>query len=338
MRAVVIERAGGPEVLVVREVPDPVPGPGEVVVKLRLAALNHRDVWIRKGQYAAIRLPAIPGSDGVGTVESAGPDVDPGLSGRDVVLDPGIAWGADDRIPGPDFRALGMPDDGTHAGKIRVSASQVHPKPPSLEDAEAAALPLAGLTAYRALVSRARLQSGETILITGIGGGVSSFALQIASALGARVFVTSGSDEKLEKAREMGASGGVNYRSEDWPKAMVRLCGGEGPDVILDSVGGETFAKCLRIVKKGGRIVTYGATTGPVDQFEITRLFWKQVDILGTTMGSPREFASLLEFYEAHRLKPVVDRIFPLDAVADAHRWMESSGQFGKILLDVASS
>ncbi len=337
MKAIVLSAVGGVEALELRDVPDPVAGPGEVVVLLERAALNHRDVWIRKGMYAGMKLPAILGSDGFGRVESVGPGVAPSLEGRSVVIGPGLDWGDDQRIPGPKFRVLGMPDDGTYARKIKTPASNVFDAPPNLSPGEAAALPLAGLTAYRALATRAQLKAGETLLITGIGGGVSAIALPIARAMGARVFVTSGSDEKLATASAMGAEGGVNYRSGDWTKAALSLIGNEGPDVILDSVGGETFSRALGVVRRGGRIVTYGATTGPADKYEITRLFWKQIDVLGTTMGSPKEFAELLKLVGDHDIRPAVDRTFPLAEAAEAHRRMEEAGQFGKILLDVTS-
>lgn len=337
MKAIVLRAVGGPEALRIEEVADPSPGPGEVVVRLKAAALNHRDVWIRKGLYGGITFPAILGSDGAGDVASVGPGVDPTLVGRSVLIDPGLDWGDDPRVQGAKFRVLGMPDDGTYAQLIKVPAANVLDRPPGLSDAEAAAIPLAGLTAYRALVTRARIQPGETVLVTGIGGGVSAFALQIAKALGARVFVTSGSDHKLELAAKLGADGGVNYKSGDWAKAIVKMTDGEGPHVVIDSVGGDTFAKLLGVVRRGGRIVTYGATTGPVEKYELTRLFWKQVDVLGSTMGTPDEFAVMVGLVARSGLKPAVDRIYPLAEAGEAQRRMEEAGQFGKIVLDVTA-
>ena len=266
MRAVVLREPGGPENLKLEEVPDPSPGVGEVVVRLKAAALNHRDVWIRSGTGAyagGFKQRVILGSDGAGEVLSVGSGGDRSLVGRAVVINPSLDWGDDDAAQGPDFRILGLPDDGTYAEAVRVSAGNVHPKPAALSFEEAAAIPLAALTAYRAVVSRARVQAGETVLVTGIGGGVSSLALQIAAHLGARVLVTSGSDAKLARAREMGAAGGANYRTQDWAREIAAQSKG-GPDVIIDSVGGETFARCVEILKAGGRIASYGATTGPV--------------------------------------------------------------------------
>ncbi len=334
MQAIVLRDLGGPEHLRLETAPDPRPGPGEVVVRLHAAALNHRDVWIRKGLYAGIKLPVILGSDGAGTVEAVGPGADAALAGREVVINPGLDWGDDPRAQGPSFRILGLPDDGTYAQMVKVPVANVHPKPAGWSWEEAAALPLAGLTAYRAVVTRAQVGSGDTVLITGIGGGVSQFALQIALARGARVFVTSGSDAKLARARQLGAAGGANYRTADWVKEIAQLTGG-GPDAVIDSVGGETFGKAVEVVKPGGRVVTYGATTGPVPQMEVRRVFWKQVNLLGSTMGTPQEFAAMLELYATGTARPVVDRVFPLAEAADAHRRMDEAEQVGKIVLRV---
>ena len=335
MKAIVLREIGGPEKLQLDTVADPTPGPGEVVVRLKAAALNHRDVWIRKGMYAGIKLPVILGSDGAGVVESVGSGVNSPRVGAEVVINPGLDWGDDPRVQGPNFRILGLPDDGTYAERIRVPASAVNSKPAGWTWEEAAALPLAGLTAYRAVVTRAQVKSDDTVLVTGIGGGVSLFALQIAKALGARVVVTSGSDAKLERAQKLGAVGGANYKKADWGTEVVKLLGGAGPDVVIDSVGGETFGRCIDIAKPGARIVTYGATTGPVPQVEVRRIFWKQLSILGSTMGRPNEFAAMLALYAGGGPKPVVDQVFPLADAATAHRRMEEAGQFGKIVLQI---
>jgi zinc-binding alcohol dehydrogenase/oxidoreductase len=335
MHAVVLRELGGPEHLRLETVPDPQPGPGEVVVCLRAAALNHRDVWIRKGLYAGIKLPIIVGSDGAGTVSAVGPNSDPKLIGREVIINPGLDWGDDERAQSPHFRILGLPDDGTYAEFVKVPASSVFPKPAGWSWEEAAALPLAGLTAYRAVVTRARVGPNDRVLVTGVGGGVSQFAVQIAKARGARVVVTSGSDDKLIRAKKLGTDGGVNYRAGDWGKEVVKLLGGDGPDVVIDSVGGETFGKAVEIARPGGRIVTYGATTGPVPQLEVRRIFWKQLNLLGTTMGTPKEFAAMLELFTGKSLRPMVDVVFPLADAAAAHRRMEEAAQFGKIVLRI---
>ncbi len=334
MRAVVLREIGGPENLKLEHLVDPTPGPGEVIVRVHAAALNHRDVWIRKGQYAGIKLPLILGSDGVGELVATGSNVDSSWQKKSVVINPGLDWGDDPRCFGPKFRILGLPDDGTYAEYVKVPASNIHETPAGWSDAEAAALPLAGLTAYRAVVSRANVQAGETVLITGIGGGVSLFALQIARSLGANVFVTSGSDEKLSRAKGLGAAGGVNYRSDTWPKELAAMTG--GVDVVIDSAGGATLNSAIELCKPGGRIATYGATTGLTPQLDVRRLFWKQINLLGTTMGSPREFAAMVHLYQSMKIKPVVDQVFSLADAALAHERMEQAGQFGKIVLQVS--
>jgi NADPH:quinone reductase-like Zn-dependent oxidoreductase len=323
---------GGPENLKLEEIADPEPSQDNVVVKLKAAALNHRDVWIRLGQYAGIKLPIVLGSDGAGEVVSA---ADKSLVGQAVVINPSLDWGDDTRVQGPAYRILGLPDYGTYAEMVGVPAANIVSKPEALSFEEAAAIPLAGLTAYRALVSRAAVKSGETVLVTGIGGGVSSLALQIAKHLGARVFVTSGSDVKLARARDLGADGGVNYHSADWGKEVLGLTEGKGPDVVIDSVGGETFGKAIEIVKPGGRIVTYGATTGALKQVEVRRIFWKQITICGSTMGTPHEFGAMVQLFGKGGLRPPIDQVFPLRDAASAHRRMEEAGQFGKIVLSI---
>lgn len=331
MRAVVLREIGGPEQLVVESVPDPQPGPGEAVVRIRAAALNHRDAWIRIGQYAGIRLPIILGSDGAGEVTAVGDGVDTTLVGQPVVINPSLDWGTSERAQGPSYRILGLPDPGTYAELVKVPAGNLHPKPASLSWEAAGAIPLAGLTAYRALVTRARVEAGETVLVTGVGGGAATLALVIARHLGARVFVTSGSDAKLARARELGAEGGVNYRADGWGKSLQALTGG-GPDVIIDSAGRDAFPTLIDILKPGGRLVTFGATTGSASTVEVRRIFWKQLSVLGSTMGSPREFAAMLALFADHPA-PVIDRVFPMADAAEAHRRMDHAEQFGKIAL-----
>ncbi len=334
MKAVLLQELGGVDVLRLAEVPDPVAGEGDVLVRLRAAALNHRDVYIRQGLYAGIKLPAILGSDGAGEISAVGAGVSADRVGEEVVIDPCLDWGSDARVQSPKFHILGMPDDGTYAQFIRVPSANAVRKPKGLTFEEAAAIPLAGLTAYRAVVSRAAVAPGEIVLVTGIGGGVAAFALQIAIARGARVFVTSGSDEKLGRAKGLGAEGGVNYRSAEWGKELVALTGG-GPDVVIDSTGGETFSKGLEILKLGGRLVSYGATTGAAGKLEIRRIFWKQLSILGSTMGTRSEFLAMLDLYEQKGLHPVVDKVFDFEHASQAHQRMEEAGQFGKIVLRI---
>jgi NADPH:quinone reductase-like Zn-dependent oxidoreductase len=233
------------------------------------------------------------------------------------------------------FRILGLPDNGTYAELVKVPAANLHDKPSHLTFEQAAALPLAGVTAYRAVATRARVQAGETVVVTGAGGGVSSFAIQFAHALGARVLVTSRSEEKIERAKKLGADGGLVPTSADWAKTMAKLAGGEGPDVVIDSVGGATFVQALALVRPGGRIVTYGSTTGAADGLEVRRIFWKQLTILGSTMGTARDFGEMLALVQQARLTPALDKVFPLAEVPAAHRRMEEAGQFGKIVVRI---
>jgi NADPH:quinone reductase-like Zn-dependent oxidoreductase len=333
MKAIVLHELGAAENLKLEEVPDPQPGAGEAVVRLKAAALNHRDVFIWQKLYPNIKLPAILGSDGAGVVVSVGEGVDQSWIGREVVIEPGLDWGPSDEIQSKSYRILGMPEDGTYAEMIKIPAANLHAKPAHLTFEEAAALPLGGLTAYRSVVTRAKVKAGETVLVTGVGGGVATFAAQIAKALGARVFVTSGSDEKLERARELGAEGGANYKNADWGKTITELTGG-GPNVVIDSAGGDALETAVKIIKPAGRIVFYGATTG-LAKIDLYRCFFKQLTLMGTTMGSPREFAAFLKLYGEAKLHPAIDQVFPLAEAAAAHRRMNEGGQFGKIVLKI---
>jgi NADPH:quinone reductase-like Zn-dependent oxidoreductase len=314
-----------------KEVPTPVPAEGEVLIRLKAAALNHRDVWIQKGQYAGLKFPCILGSDGAGIVVETGPKVDKSWIGREVVLNPGLFWGSNPAFPAREFRILGLPDDGTFAEYIRFPVSHVYPKPPHLSFEETAALPLGGLTAYRALFSRARLKAGEKVLITGIGGGVALLALQLALSVGAQVYVTSGSDEKLERAKALGAMGGVNYREEGWSKQLAAQT--KGLDVIIDSAGGEGFGRLIEVAAPGGRIALYGGTSGAWKEVSPQRVFFKQLSIFGTTMGSAEEFEAMLELVQEKQIRPIVDQHFPLSEAEQALRRMDRSEQFGKIVL-----
>jgi zinc-binding alcohol dehydrogenase/oxidoreductase len=315
----------------VASVPDPQAAPGEAVVRLRAAALNHRDVWIKLGQYAGLKFPCIPGSDGAGIVESIGAGVDTAWLGREVIICPGLDWGSHESAQGEGFSILGLPRDGTLAEKVAVPAANLAPKPAHLTWEEAAALPLAGLTAHRALFARARLGPDDRVLITGIGGGVALFALQFAAAQGAKVFVTSGSAEKISRAGALGAAGGANYKEAGWAAALAKA---HGPfDVIVDSVGGEGFNDLIGLAAPGGRIVFFGATRGNPPGVALRKIFWRQLSLLGSTMGSPCDFAGMLEFVARHRIKPVVSEVFPLARTAEAFALMERGGQFGKIVV-----
>jgi zinc-binding alcohol dehydrogenase/oxidoreductase len=334
MRAVLLHALGNVDHLRIEERPDPHPGPGEAVVRLHAAALNHRDVFIRQGLYAGIKLPIVLGSDGAGRVIEIGEGVDPSWMGRDVVIDPTLGWGSDERVQDNAFQFLGLPLDGTYAEQVRVPLANLYPKPAHLSWEEAAAVPLASVTAYRALVPRARVQSGETVLITGIGGGVATCALIMATRLAAQVWVTSGHDAKLKTAQTHGAQGGVNHRKDDWPKTLSAALGSRF-DVVIDGAGGDTFNKALDLLKPAGRLVSYGATLGPAPNVEVRRIFWKQLNVFGSTGGSPSDFAAMLKLYEGG-MRPVIDKVFPLEQAPDAHSRMEAGDQFGKIVLTIA--
>jgi len=318
----------------VARVDDPRPAGGEVVVALRAAALNHRDVWIKTGQYAGLKWPCIPGSDGAGVVAEVGVGVDRSWIGREVVINPSFNWGTEERAQGAQFQILGLPRDGTLAERIAVPVAQLAPRPTHLSWEEAAALPLAGLTAFRALFPRARLQPGERVLVSGVGGGVATFALQFAVAAGAQVWVTSGSPAKIARAVAMGAKGGFDYNATDWPAQAAAQVGG-GFDVIVDSAGGEGFGRLIDAAVSGGRIVFFGATRGDA-QLPVRKVFWRQISLLGTTMGSPADWAAMTAFVAEKRIRPVVSEVFPLARAADAFALMERGGQFGKIVVGTA--
>jgi len=312
--------------LVVENIPEPVcSGPDEVRIRLRAAALNHRDVWIQKGQYAAIVTPVTLGSDGCGVVEE---------TDEEVIINPGRNWGPDERVQSLAYTILGMPDDGTFAEKICVPRDRIHPKPPHLTAEEAAALPLAGLTAWRALMVRGAAKPEERVFINGIGGGVAWFCMQFALALGCQVYVSSSSEEKLAEAQAAGAHGSVNYTTPGIYKELAAQ--NELFDVIIDSAGGEPFANLLFIAAPGARIVTYGGTLGKIQNLSPQIIFWKQLSILGSTMGSDKDFINMLAFVNHHRIRPRIARIFPLEDAQAAMDYLASGAQTGKVVLRIA--
>lgn len=315
------------------EVADPKAGPGEIIVCLRYAALNRRDVFVRQGLYPGIQVPAIPGSDGAGVIAELGEGVEGFKVGDEVIMNPSMGWGDNPKFPDVNFSVLGVPINGTYAEYIKMPAENVFPKPKHLSWEEAAALPLAGLTAFRAVVTKGQVQERDTVIIPGIGGGVATVALQIAAAHGAKVFVTSSSDEKIERAIALGAAGGVNYKNENWVKELKKLAG--GADLAIDSIGGDTFKDLITLANPGSRIVSFGSTRGPVNNLLMPRIFFKQLHIMGTTMGSPSDFAQMLALFEEKQLKPVVDEVFPLEKAEEAHLLMEQGKQFGKIVLAI---
>jgi zinc-binding alcohol dehydrogenase/oxidoreductase len=335
MKALVLGEVGGPENLSIQDVETPSPKPGEVRVALKAAALNRRDVWITVGKYPGVKTPSIGGSDGAGVIDAVGEGIDKSEVGKDVVVYPAREWGDDWRCGGPDFRVLGMPDQGTFAEYICVPASDVYKKPKHLDWAQSAALPLAGLTSWRALVTHGEVTAGQKVLVTGIGGGVATFAMLWAMAKGADVWVTSGSEDKLAAAKSLGAKGSANYKTDGWSKTLRKETGGF--DIVIDSGGGEELNKTLDTLAVGGRYVFFGATLGsPTIGIEMPKLFFKQVRIQGTTMGTPEEFRAMVDFVTANKIEPVVDQVVPFADSMAAHQRMYASEQMGKIVLDIS--
>ncbi len=323
MKAVRIHEDGGPEVLRYEDAPDAVAGPGQVLVRVRAASLNHLDLWVRQG-LPSVPKPRILGADGAGTVEALGSGVAGFRAGERVVVNPGLDDGA---------HILGEHMDGTHAELVAVPADYVHSIPESLSFEEAAAFPLVFETAYRMLVTRARLESGEWVLVWGIGSGVATAAFQIAKALGARVIVTSSSDEKLAKAADLGADATVNHASGDVGAAVKEATGGKGVAVVVEHVGEATWKDSLAAAGRDARIVVCGATSGPNPPAQLHRVWWKQLTIMGSTMGTRADFQGAFDLVKSGRARPIVDSVFPLADAAAAHARLDSARQLGKIVL-----
>lgn len=328
MRCVELERFGDPTGLVLVERPDPVPGPGEVCVDLVAAALNRRDWWIRRGGRA--QLPQVLGSDGAGIVSAVGAGVDTVRVGDEVVIYPGRHWGESEEFPGASFEILGVPSQGTYAEKVCVGSADVFPRPPGWSWAETASLPVAGLTAWRAAVTHAQVAPGRRVLVPGAGGGAAAFCVQIAAALGAEVVVTSSTVEKLERARGLGASGGAVYTDAGWPEQIGEV------DAVVDSVGGESlWEACIGLLRRGGRLVNFADTAGDYGRVPLARLFLEHLRLIGTTLGSPREFEQLLAHCATATWRPVIDSQFPLAEAGAAHERLDAPDRFGKVVLIV---
>lgn len=335
MKALVLREIGGPDKLAFEDLPLPEPQPGEVRVKLACAALNRRDVWITVGAYPRIQFPSVAGSDGAGVIDAVGDGVDRARIGHEIVIYPARDWGDDPRCGGANFRVLGMPDQGTHAEYICVPESSIYAKPAHLSFAEAAAFPLAGLTAWRATVTHGEVSAGQKVLVTGIGGGCATFALMWAKHHGAEVFVTSSSQAKIDAAIALGAAGGFNYRDDGWSKQVQKATG--GIDLVVDSAGGDGLHDALDTLGNGGRYVFFGATQGNANKgLNMAKLFFRQIRIQGTTMGRPEEFRAMVDFINAKQLRPVVDHIYPFAEAIDAHKRMLESEQMGKLVLSFA--
>jgi zinc-binding alcohol dehydrogenase/oxidoreductase len=318
VKAIRIHEDGGPEVLRYEDVPDPEPRNGEALVELRAASLNHLDVWIRMGR-PSVPKPRILGADGAGVIAG---------TGERVVINPGIMTNGKMHIVGETM-------DGTHAELIAIPRDYLHPIPGDLSFEEAAAFPLTFETAYRMLVPRAHLQEDEWVLIWGIGGGVATAALALAKALGAQVIVTSSSDAKLEQAKALGADVVLNHDTDDVVAAVKDVTAG-GAHVVVESVGEATWKRTLDAVRAEGRIVVCGATTGPNPPAALHRVWWKQLSILGSSMGSPEDFQAVWDLIDAGKARPVVDKVFPLAEAGAAHERLEAGEQLGKIVLAIS--
>ncbi len=328
MKAVRIHEDGGPEVLKLEDVEDPVAGAGEILIRLHAASLNHLDIWMRRG-LPSVPKPRILGADGAGVVESVGEGADSFSPGDRVLINPGLDDGA---------RIVGEHMDGTHAELISVPAGNVYPVPEGLSFEEAAAFPLVFETAYRMLVTKARVREGEWVLVWGVGSGVGSASFVIAKALGARTLVTSSSTEKLERARELGADAVVNHADDDVAAAVKEATGGSGVDVVVEHVGEATWKTSLQAAGSNARVVVCGATSGPNPPAQLHRIWWKQLEIYGSTMGTREDFEGVYELVASGKVKPIVDRVFPLAEAPAAHEYLEEGRQFGKVVLSIPGS
>lgn len=302
---------------------------GQVLIKVQHAALNHRDQWIREGKYPKI-VEAVLGSDACGTVVETN-EADRHWLQKEVVINPNNLWGDDPRHQSMEYHILGMPTNGTFAEYVCVPTDRIQLKPNHLSSAEAAALPLAGLTAYRAVFTHGRVEEGLRVLVTGVGGGVAQFAFQFAKAAGAKVYATSGSEDKIHKLTAMGAKAVFNYKSDTWLKNLAQE---SGPlDVIIDSAGGDQFGDLIKLLGRSGRLVFYGASNGLPNKIDLHRMFFNQISIHGSTMGNDHEFTDMLDFVSEKELKPLVSKIYPFEHIVDAFNDMKNAKQLGKLVI-----
>ena len=342
MRAVVMRARGGPEVLEVADLPVPEPGPKEVRVRLKAAALNHLDVWVRKGVASPkLPLPHVLGADGSGVVDAVGPGVEGFAPGDEVVINPGLSCGRCERcLAGEDnlcprYQILGEHRHGTYAEYVVLPEANLAPKPKNLSFEEAAAIPLTFLAAWQMVVDKLGVRPGDDVLVMAAGSGVSVAAIQIAKLFGARVIATAGSEDKLRRAKALGADETVNYTHPDWPKEVRRLTGGKGADKVVDHTGALYFEGVIKATANGGRIAIAGASSGYEGTLPFAHVFYRQLSILGSTMASKSRLFPILRFVEEGKLKPVVGQVLPLEAAAEGHRLLEERRVFGKVVLQV---
>jgi len=333
LKAIVLNRKSA-DGLALTDVTLPDLASDEVKIQVRAAALNHRDEWCRQGLYANLRDGIILGSDAAGVVVEVGKGVDSNWKGREVIINPASDWGDNQEVQSKNFKIMGMPEHGTLAEFVHVKSNRIHPKPVHMNWNEAAALPLGGVTAYRALFRQGSIQSTDTVLVTGFGGGVAQFGVQFALNLGAKVFVSSSSSEKIQKALDLGCSGGFDYTEENWAEKAILATGGF--DLILDSAMGDTLNNLIRVAKPAGRIVFYGATRGNPSGFDGRRVFWNQIKLIGSTMGNDEDFENMLDFVNKNKISPLIDQVFDLENSVKAFDRMKEGKQMGKIVVRIS--
>lgn len=330
MKAIVLNRSTEHNIILTDVQPD-VPKTGEVKVAIKAAALNHRDEWSRKGLYPNLKDGIILGSDGAGVIAEVGEGVSKTLIGKEVIINPASKWGDNPNAQSNEFEILGMPKNGTLAEYVTVPLDRIHDKPSHLSWEEAAALPLAGLTAFRAITFRGKLQAGENLLVTGFGGGVAQFAAQFGLALGANVAVSSSSPDKLKKGEDIGVKYTFNYTADNWVEEAVAQTGGF--DLIIDGAAGDPLNQLIDASKAGGRIVFYGATLGDPAHLIARKIFWKQLNIMGSTMGTDEDFEKMISFVSTHQIQPIVDQVFNFTNAVAAFDRLKKGEQMGKIVL-----
>jgi len=303
----------------------------EVKVKIFAAALNHRDQWCREGRYPNIKNGVILGSDGAGEVVEVGSNVDSKWLGKQVIMNSALNWGNNEKVQSPDFQIMGMPTHGTLAEYAHVKEDRLTLKPEHMNMEEAAGLPLGGLTAYRAVFYHGQVNPGDCVLVTGFGGGVAQFAAQFAIKAGAIVYTTSGSGEKLQIAYQHGIKGGFDYNEDDWAEQAKKESGGF--DLVIDSAVGDSLDTLIKVIKPGGKLVVYGATLGNPSKLDMRRVFWNQITIQGSTMGSDKDFKEMVDFVNIHKISPLIDSVYPVADVVQAFDKMKEGKQIGKIII-----
>ena len=320
-----------PSKLAYIDVPSTALKSGEVRVLIKAAALNHRDEWCRKGLYPNLTDGTVLGSYGAGVISEIGEGVAPSFLGKEVIINPALNWGRNQKVQGPHFEILGMPRNGTLAESVIIPVDRAHPKPEHLTWEEAAALPLAGLTAFRAITYQGNLERGQNLLVTGFGGGVAQLAAQFGLALGGNLYVSSSKAQKITRGLALGAKAGFNYHDPNWTDQALEVTGGF--DLIIDSAAGDGLNQLLQVVKPGGRIVFFGATMGNPSKLEARKIFWNQIKLIGTTMGSDQDFLAMLALVNSEKIKPLIDSVYPFQSAEEAFDRMRAGEQLGKIVL-----